>query len=226
MSDLGFARHTSALADGHFLRVVNYHNTPWSRRHSLRAELASLGERYRSVSLSDLDHFYATGQWPGGGCRFMPVFYEGYRSSVMVAAPVCDELGITAWFPVCTGFIECPPREQEYFARSHWIGLVGEDWNDKRLAMSWDEVGQLAQRHVVTPHTASHIGISDVRTDEDIEREITAPKQKMDAATGQSAPAFVWLHGTGYGLSERHDRAVREAGYRYQFSNTMLHRIG
>jgi hypothetical protein len=47
----------------------------------------------------------------------------------------------------------------------------------------------------------------------------------MDAVTGQSAPAMAWLHGSPYGTSPRHDAAVREAGYRYLISNTMLHRL-
>jgi peptidoglycan/xylan/chitin deacetylase (PgdA/CDA1 family) len=94
-----------------------------------------------------------------------------------------------------------------------------------RLALSWDEIGELSQRHTVTPHTASHAGIADVATDEDLEREVVEPKRRMDAVTGRSVPAFAWLHGTQWGMSERHDRAVRDAGYRFLISNTMLHRI-
>ncbi len=96
----------------------------------------------------------------------------------------------------------------------------------RRLAMSWDEVAELSRRHVVTPHTASHDGIADISTEADFEREIFEPKRKMDAVTGQSAPAIAWLHGHQWGVSPRHDRALQEAGYRYQFSNTMIHRIG
>ena len=70
-----------------------------------------------------------------------------------------------------------------------------------------------------------HDGVADVVTDGDLEREVLAPKRRMDAATGQSAPAFVWLHGTPFGASPRHDAAVREAGYRYQFANTAVQRI-
>ncbi len=43
---------------------------------------------------------------------FYPVFYEGYRNSIEVAAEVCDELGLTGVF-VCTGFVDCPVAEQE-----------------------------------------------------------------------------------------------------------------
>jgi peptidoglycan/xylan/chitin deacetylase (PgdA/CDA1 family) len=226
MADLSFTGHADAIGAGHFLRLVNYHNTPASQANRLTTELAALRERFDSVTLAELDEFYATGQWSGSRGKFIPVFYEGYRNSATVAAPICDELGITAWFPICTGFVDCPPAEQEYYARSHRIALVGEELADEHLAMTWDDVAQLSRRHVVTPHTASHEGINDVSTDADFEREIFAPKRAMDAATGQSAPAFVWLHGTAYGVSEHHDAAVRAAGYRYQISNTMFQRIG
>jgi len=45
------------------------------------------------------------------------------------------------------------------------------------------------------------------------------------SCTDQEAPAFVWLHGSSYGQSPRHDAAVKAAGYRYQFANTMIHRV-
>ncbi|OLV15393.1 polysaccharide deacetylase family protein [Deinococcus marmoris] len=225
MADLGFTRHIDAIRGGHFLRVVNYHNPPASSAQVLRRELQRLSEHFDSVSLQDLDSFFETGRWPGTRPVFMPVFYEGYRNSIDVAAPICDELGITGWFPVCTGFIDCPPAQQEFHAHAHDIGLVDEENDHGRLAMSWDEVQALSRRHVVTPHTASHVGLADVWNDEDFEREIFEPKRKMDAVTGQLAPAFSWLRGTACGLSPRHDAAIRAAGYRYHLGNTMIHRI-
>lgn len=226
MADLGFSRHIASLEAGQFIRLVNYHNTPESQADSLREELTLLSSRFDTVTVADLDAFYGTGHWPTDRPVFIPVFYEGYRNSAEVAAPICDELGITGWFPICTGFVECPPAEQEFYARSHYIGLVEEELSYDRLAMTWDDVAALSERHVVTPHTAAHVGINDTATDADLDREVFEPKRRMDAVTGQSAPAFVWLHGSAYGLSERHDTAVRKAGYRYQIGNTMIHRIG
>ena len=227
MSSLTYSAHRAAIASGRFVRVVNYHNTPRSGREALRQELAAYAKQFHAVGLTELDHFFATGRWSSDTPGFLPVFYEGYRTSAEVAAAVCDELGLVAWFMVCTAFVDCPVAEQEAFARAHHIGLVAEDLltPGARLALSWDEIADLSRRHVVTPHTASHHGITDVVTEEDFEREIVEPKRMMDAVTGQSAPAFAWLHGSQWGLSERHDRAVQAAGYRYLFCNTMIHRI-
>lgn len=228
MSDhLSFSAHRAAIAAGRFLRVVNYHNTPRSDRDALREELATLIKRFDVITLADLDEFFATGRWSSERPGFVPVFYEGYRTSYDVAASVCDELGIAAWFPICTEFIDTVVAEQEAYARSHHIGLVAEDLErpGERLALTWDEVAELSKRHTVTPHTASHAGIADVATEADFEREIFEPKRKMDAVTGQSAAAFAWLHGTQWGMSARHDAALQAAGYRYLISNTMIHRI-
>ena len=225
MTDLTFSSHRDALASGRFVRLVNYHNTPASGRLALHRELTAYREAFTPIDLAELDHFYATGTWTNQEPGFIPVFYEGYRNSYDVAGRACDELDITGWFAVCTGFVECPVPQQELFARSHWIGLVDEEKNGDRIAMTWDEIGELSSKHVVYPHTASHDGIADVITDDDFLREIVEPKRKMDAETGQSAPAFVWLHGSPWGSSTRHDEAIVAAGYRYLFSNTMIHRI-
>jgi hypothetical protein len=224
---LSYSAHRDAITAGRFVRVVNYHSTPHSGRDALRDELALLAKRFANITFAELDEFFATGRWRTERPGFIPVFYEGYRTSADVAGPACDELGLAAWFPICTGFVDCPVAEQEIFARSHFIGLTAEDLAHpgERIALSWDEIAELSQRHLVTPHTASHYGIADVATDEEFEREIVEPKRHMDAVTGQSAPAFAWLHGTQWGMSERHDRAVRAAGYRYLVSNTMIHRI-
>ena len=226
MSALTFGGHVDAFSAGHLLRVVNYHNTPASGALALRRELALYARHYRALRLDDVDAFYDTGGWGDGPPPFLPVFYEGYRNSYDVAGAVCDELGITGWFAVCTGFVDCPPAEQELYARSHWIGLVEEELVGGRIAMSWDEVADLAQRHVVFPHTASHAGIADVVSDADVEREVVAPRTAMQRATGLPADVFCWLHGSPFGSSPRHDAALVDAGYRYVVSNTMLHRIG
>lgn len=217
--------YRSALTQGRYLRVLNFHNTAQDSRHLLRLELSRLTRRFAVVTAADLDDFYATGQWADDRPAFIPVFYEGYRNNYEVAASVCDELDIPAWFFVCTGFVDCPPAEQEQFARSHNIDLLRAEHGRDRLAMTWDEVVELSQRHIVTPHTASHDGIAEIVTDDDLEREIVEPKRRLDSITGQDAPAMAYLGGSPYGGSARHDAAVRAAGYRYLFSNTMVQRI-
>ena len=214
------------LAAGHFIRVVNFHSTPTDSAADLERELIRYAELFSPVTLDDLDRYVDSGRWHHDRPGLIPVFYEGFRNGITVAAPLLDALGLTGWFAIPTGFIDCDTDHQEAFARSHWIRLADEDQHGGRIAMSWDEVAALSERHVIMAHTARHEGYETVHTAEDLEREVAEPKRRIDAVTGRPTPGFVWLHGTSWGNRELYDRAVREAGYRYVFSNTMIHRIG
>ncbi|ASY31496.1 polysaccharide deacetylase family protein [Streptomyces sp. CLI2509] len=194
-----FAAQEQALRSGQYLRVVNYHNTPHADTEKIRGELQELARHFAPVGLDDLDRFRATGRWHKDRPGVIPVFYEGYRNNAEVAGPLAEEAGLTAWFFICTAFLDVPVAEQYDYANAHDIDLLEEDRKGDRLAMTWDDVAALSRRHVVTPHTASHAEAASLRTDEDLEREIFTPKRRMDEVTGQSAPATAFLWGTPSG---------------------------
>lgn len=108
-SALTYSAHRAAIAAGRYVRVVNYHNTVASGRTALTTALAAYARAYVPLTLSDLDAFFAEGSWPDSRPGFIPVFYEGFRNGYEVAAPVCEELGISGWFAICTGFVDCAP---------------------------------------------------------------------------------------------------------------------
>ncbi|MFE6886857.1 polysaccharide deacetylase family protein [Streptomyces sp. NPDC057694] len=216
----------SDLRDGHFLRVVNYHNTPASWKDELVAELRGYAKDFETVDVADLERFAETGLWHKERPGLLPVFYEGYRDNYDVAAAACEEAGVIGWFFVCTAFVDTPVDAQYDYALAHRIKLVPENPRGERLAMSWDEIADLHRRgHVVTPHTASHALARKVLAPEDIEREVVEPKRLMDQATGGSALCTAWLEGTSWTGETAADRALVEAGYRFVFSNTMVQRL-
>ncbi|WP_428957083.1 polysaccharide deacetylase family protein [Streptomyces sp. cg35] len=216
----------SDLRAGHFLRVVNYHNTPASWKDELVAELRGYAKDFETVDVADLERFARTGVWHKPRPGLLPVFYEGYRDNYDVAAAACEEAGVIGWFFVCTAFVDTPVDAQYDYALAHRIKLVPEDPRGERLAMTWDEIADLHRRgHVVTPHTASHALARKVLAPEDIEREVIEPKRLMDRATGGSALCTAWLEGTSWTGESAADRALVEAGYRFVFSNTMVQRL-
>lgn len=221
-----FSGQEEALRTGRYIRVVNYHNTPHADTEKIRGELAALAASFSSVTLDDLDLFRSTGHWHKDRPGVIPVFYEGYRNNAEVAAPLAEEAGLTAWFFICTAFLDVPVEEQFDYANAHDIDLVQENRKGERLAMTWEDVAALSRRHVVTPHTANHAEAAALRTEADLEREIFEPKRRMDAVTGQDAACTAFLWGTPYGANPAVDAALRQAGYRYQFGNTMIQYLG
>jgi hypothetical protein len=214
-----------AFAAGAFLRVVNWHNTLESERATLRAELAWYAERHDPVLPEDLDRLFETGQWTKSRAGFIPAFYDGYRNHATVAAPVCDELGITAWFFPPTGFLFVPPEQQHAYADAHDIVLVAEELGQPALAMTCDDLQVIARRHIVAAHTANHVPAADIVTAEDAEREVLQPVRLIEEVTGTRPPAFAWLGGAPFDPSSPAGRAVLDAGIRYQVSNTAYQRI-
>ncbi len=215
-----------AFGAGEFLRVVNWHNTPEAERSTLRRELAWYAERYDPVLPSDLDRLFETGRWGRDRPGFVPAFYDGYLNHATVADPVCNELGITAWFFPPTAFLSVEPALQREYADAHDIDLVEEERDQPALAMTWDHLEAISRRHVVGAHSANHVQAGQVLSQQDVEREVLEPVRRLTEVTGVRPPAFAWLFGTPFDPASVAGRALLDAGIRYQVSNTAYQRIG
>ncbi len=222
-----FGSHERALRAGHLLHVVNWHVTaPGARGRAelervLTAHLAELDP----VRPEHLDAWFATGTWPLPRPGFVPAFYDGYREHAEVAAPVCDALGITAWFLPPTGFLDTPPHRQRAFCAAHDIDLPDDPHPDGRLAMTWDELAAIAAQHVVVAHTATHARPEHVRDAASAERELVEPRRRLQEVSGQAVDVVVWRGGLPDDPADPAFRAVRAAGYRYLLSATKVQRL-
>lgn len=218
-------RHREAFAAGAHLRVVNWHNTPEAGRSRLRAELVAYLREYRPVLPEDLDRFFDTGRWDHDRPGVLIAFYDGYRNNVTVAAPVCEELGLTAWFFPPTGFLDTAPEDQHGYADAHTITLVDEERGQQRVAMTWDELEVISRSHVVAAHTAHHERLDAIVTDADVEREVMEPVRRLAELTGRVPPAMAFMYGRPYDDASPGWRAAVRAGVRYAVSNTAVERI-
>lgn len=225
MSILTTEFQREAFASGRFIRVVNWHNTPESERGTLRRELAWYLDRFSPVMPEDLDRFFDSGEWHLPKPGFIPVFYDSYLNHATVAAPVCDELGLRAWFFPPTTFLTVPPEQQQAYADAHDIDLVAEERSQPRLAMSLDDLAQIGKRHVIAGHTANHEQAVNIRTPEDVQREVFEPLRLIQDVTGQAPTAFAWLYGRPFDADSVAGKAMLDAGVRYAVSNTAYQRI-
>lgn len=215
----------TTFAAGKFLRVINWHNTPASQRGTLRAELAWYRQHYQPLLPADLDRFFETGRWHLDRPGFIPVFYDSFLNNATVAAPVLDELGITGWFFPTTAILSVPPEEQAVYAAEHHITVVEEERSQPAVAMTWDHLAVIAERHVVAAHTAHHASAASIQSAEDVQREIIDPIRQITDLTGVTPPAFAFLYGTPPDPATPAGAAVLSSGVRYAVSNTAYLRI-
>lgn len=225
MAGTSLEEHLAAFDNGRAIRVVNWHNTPPSRARALERELRGYAKRFSAVSLADLDQFFDTGQWHKDRPGFIPVFYDGFHNNVDVAAQVCDQIGMRAWFFPPTGFLTTPAADQRAFAAAHQITLVEEDANLDRIAMTTEELARIAVNHEVANHTRSHTAGMEVKDAAEVNREVTGAHQLLEDVTGRAPVAFAWRKGTPFDPNDPGEAELLRLGYRYLFSNTKLERI-
>jgi peptidoglycan/xylan/chitin deacetylase (PgdA/CDA1 family) len=213
------------LASKPLIRTVNFHNTSPQRAHIFGRQLELCGKYFSSVNEDDLDRYLATGLWQKEKPGVILAFYEGYRNGYDVVLPLLERYGLTGWFFVITGFIDCAPQDQLDYALEHGIGIESRDYDDGRYALSWDELRALDRSHVIASHALSHEAIAPMSADQQ-EAEIMRSQQVLSQQLGHPVRTFVSRGGPAYGEHEQTDRLIEAAGYQFVVSNFRVQRLG
>lgn len=211
------------LSTGQYIRTVNFHNTPAYRAKEYQQQLEHCARHFSSVTENDLELFLTTGQWHKAKPGLILAFYNGYCNNFDVMKPLLEHYGFVGWFFVPSEFVSTPLTLQKAFALEHSI-RVTDDYEDARVALSWDEVRELDKSHVVASHTKTHSRIT-LDITQDLEREIVGSQADFERELGHSVKAFAWLFGSEYGVHKEADKYLHEAGYRYLFSNFKIQKL-
>jgi hypothetical protein len=224
--DAEAGRVHDAVVAGRVLRVVNHHHTPASHADQLRHDLTWYADRFAPVTEDELHRALETGRWSTARPGVVPAFYDGFASAARVAAPICEDLGLVGWFYPPTKFLDTPVDQQRAFGARHELGVLDEDaGSDDALAMTWDELADLATRHVVAGHSATHATSASVGTADEVEAEVLGPLRRLTEVMGRPVASWAWLGGTPFDPDAPGDRAVADAEVRLWTSNTAVQRL-
>lgn len=197
-----------------YIRAVNYHAVPQRWADSFERHLQYYARHFVAVTLSDLDRLHR-GQWHHSKPGLILSFDDGLRDQVEVAAPLVEKYGFVGWFLVPTGFVDTPSQQQRDYARDHQIIPAADGAGAPDVAMTWDQVRQLDQRHVVGCHTQSHCRLRADLTDQQLQEEIPDAKHRLQEQLGHEVPVFCWVGGEEWSYSACAADAIRSAGFRY-----------
>jgi peptidoglycan/xylan/chitin deacetylase (PgdA/CDA1 family) len=216
-----------ALAEGRYVRVVNFHATPRRVTETFEEQIARLAESFAPVSYDDLVGLLARGEWPHDRPGVVLNFFDGFRDNHEVAAPILDRHGLIGWFFPVSGWISSRPKDQRAFADAHLMNLPYDEAElskEARLALSPEEIEDLARRgHVIASHTENHTTASP-DFDPDLSpgalaREVAGSKRTLEDFAGKPVRALAWREGTPLGADRRADEALSRAGYELLFAN-------
>lgn len=182
-----------------FIRAVNYHGTPAVDADSFRRQLEYYRKRFVPCGQSQLAAFLERGEWDADKPGLIVSFDDGLRTNYEVAAPLLEQYGFVGWFFVPTDFVE-----------------AGR-WPDGRPAMSWDDLRELCDRHVVGCHTRTHHRLTATTPDAQLDDEINSAKHVLEAGLRRRVDVFCWVGGEERSYSAAAAQRIDRAGYRFSF---------
>ena len=211
LSSLG--RVLQAKLVGPHVRIVNYHDVPPSRAGAFERQIERLAEHFEPVALDDIIKLHEE-RWTAARPGLLLTFDDGLRSHHDVVAPILERYGFRGCFFVPVGFVDTPPEQQAEWARAHEI-LVADEYQDHRVALTWDETRELDARHVVGGHTWDHVRLRSGLPPEVLRREIADARERLGKELGHPVDVFAWVGGEESSYSAEAARAIREAGFRF-----------
>jgi peptidoglycan/xylan/chitin deacetylase (PgdA/CDA1 family) len=215
------------LLRGQYIRAINYHNTHFADKGKLERELQYYQQNFSPVSKEDLEEFFVTKEWKKEKPGLIISMFEAYRNNYDVALPLLEKYGFTGWYHIITDFVDTPVPLQKEFAQNHSIDIdqFDEYSHDGRYAMTWAEVQDVAKNHVICSHTRSHYRILLDTPEEVMKREIVESKTILEEKLQQEVDIFCWLGGAQFNHNPVAADIIKNAGYRYLFGNSKIHRI-
>lgn len=168
---------------------------------ALERQLTWLVRRgYRGTTLTELR------RTPGRPRAFAITFDDAYRSVAERAAPVLDELGLTATVFAPTSYVGTE-RPMVWPGIDQWAAT---EHRDELVPMSWSSLGELAERGwEVGSHTVTHPHLTDLDS-ETLEAELVLSREEIGKRIGRPCKTLAYPYGD-------HDAdvvaAARDAGY-------------
>jgi peptidoglycan/xylan/chitin deacetylase (PgdA/CDA1 family) len=209
-----------------FIRVLYSHDVPAVSRDRFVAQLKMLRRSFEPATRDDLVALLRDGKWNHDKPGLILTFDDGLRSHMEVVAPVLDDLGFQGWFFVPIGLVQLDATEH---AQAALLGSVlhgCDTTRDPRIFMTEQDLVQLARRHVIGCHTASHVRLSTALTDDDLDREIVGAKRRLEAVLQREVDSISWVGGEEWAYSPNAARRIaREFDYAFT-TNTLLTRHG
>jgi peptidoglycan/xylan/chitin deacetylase (PgdA/CDA1 family) len=220
----GFALQRAQFSP--FIRAVNYHDVSPQYADAFDRQLKFYAKHFECVGVEGLLALQA-GRWESEKPGIIISFDDGLRSHAEVAAPLLERHDMVGWFMVPIAFVDTPPTLQETYAREHLIDHAAHDYGDPRIALSWDQVRALSERHVIGCHTWNHTRLTDSLNDDQLFEEIPRAKKRLESELSAEVPVFAWVGGEERTYSRGAAEAIKRAGFEMSFmTNNQLIRPG
>ncbi len=203
-------------------RVINYHDMSSNMIDNFETQLKYYHSHFVNIGRAELDDLLI-GKWKSDRPGIIITFDDGFRSHAEYAAPLLEKYGFTGWFFLPTQFVDTPVKQQWDFAAEHDIIPYGSDFENDRIAISWEQVSALeSQGHIIGCHTWNHQRLGAELSEKKLIKEIVKSKAFLEAKVGHEVDIFCWVGGEENAYSRDAATLIRKAGYHLSFMTNHL----
>ncbi|MBD5460457.1 MAG: polysaccharide deacetylase family protein [Lachnospiraceae bacterium] len=209
-----------------YIRIVNYHSTESGDRERFEKEIAYFSRHFSPVTPRDLDFFFQEKKWPKEKPGLILGIYDGYRNQYDVLWPILEKYQMTGWYFIPADFPDVPAKQQQRYAESHGLSAQNvRDYPDGRISLSWEEIGRIAQNHVICCHTGSHFHLGRETADERLYQETVLAGHRLEQHIGRPVEVFSWRGGEEYAYNLKAHKFLEMGKYKYIVSDLKLEKI-
>ena len=203
------------------LRVLLYHDIPASDESRFASQLRWLGQRWQFASPARAEAMLA-GDEPIHGRHLLVTFDDGFMSNRVVAERVLNPLGIGALFFIVSDFVGLLDRHdiRQFIASRILPGNKAERLPQAWGNMGWNDLEALLQQgHAIGAHTRTHVRLSELTSEADLEDEIVTSADRLARRLGTDINHFAYTFGD---LGSFTERGLAIARRRFRFVHTGL----
>ena len=189
MDKLTIENITVLLNEGRYLCSLHYHETPAYRGGLYDQQLAFIAKYKMIVSEKILEECFL--EKPRQQNLLLIGVFDGYRTSRDVLSQILDKYNLQGWLMLVSGFLDASDARDELALEQLNMESV-QPYADGRYGMSWAEAAEMAKKHIICNHTASHRRHNDAC---DAMSEVTAAQQRISEKLGLKPKTVAFLGG-------------------------------
>jgi peptidoglycan/xylan/chitin deacetylase (PgdA/CDA1 family) len=190
--------------------ILCYHGVSDAWEHSLAVRPRALERQIRSLIRRGYRPVRASEAVAGGGRRQFHVTFDDAYKNVASGLAILDALDVPATVFACASYAD-DGRALDIPELAAAVAAFG----DHMATMTWDELGELAERGVeIGSHTLSHPHLPRL-SDSELERELVESRRRFEDVLGRPCRFLAYPFGDD---DERVYRAAQRAGYAAAFS--------